>query len=140
MRDETWAALTHNLEEFPILRGEPAEWSEIDEASRAVGLPFPDDYRRFIRRFGAGVVGAYPIFGVRPVEAMGIAWSVVERNRFYRAQSWPGVENWVVFSADHAGNPFGFAEGRVLLSDHDWGQIVEIAPNFEEFLIRTCKI
>ena len=84
-------------------------------------------------------MGAYPIFGLRPVEAMGSPWSVVEVNREFRAQNWPGVEEWVVISRDHAGNPLGLAgNGAVFVSDHDFGGITAVSPTFEEFIAEEC--
>jgi len=141
MHERTWIALGRSFEKFPELRGGRVSWDEIDVAARSVGLSFPEDYREFLHRYGAGIVGPYPIFGLCPVEAMGTAWSVVERNRRYRDQRWPGVDDWVIFSNDHAGNPFGFApNGAVWISDHDFGDIKEIAADFEGFLIRICKV
>lgn len=139
MRDETWRAIEEKFARHPILRGTGATLTQIDAASAEVGRDFPEEYREFLLRYGAGIVGPYPIFGVQPVEPMGDEWSVVDVNRRYRADRWPGVEDWLIISADHGGNPMGIAgDGRVLVSDHDFGGVAPMAGSFEEFLRKHC--
>jgi hypothetical protein len=90
-------------------------------------------------RYGAGIVGPYPIFGVRPVEDMGDEWSVVELNRRFREERWPGMGSSLVVSVEHAGNPLVVDEtGRVLVLDHDLGGVSLVAHSFEDFLTRRC--
>ena len=70
---------------------------------------------------------------------MGNEWSVVEVNRRYRADRWPGVDGWLIVSADHAGNPMGIAgDGRVWVSDHDSRDLALVAESFEHFLRKEC--
>ncbi len=139
MNADTWAALDSQFSRYPFLRGGRAAQAEIDAASAAVGTPFPEDYREFLARHGAAIVGPYPVFGLRPVEAMGNEWSVVEVNSRYRADRWPGVDGWLIVSADHAGNPIGIAnDGRVWVSDHDSRAVAAVADSFEHFLRREC--
>ena len=107
MKADTWTELDEKFERYPFLRGGSVERAEVDAASAAVGLAFPEDYREFLLRHGSAIVGAYPVFGIRAIEAMGDEWSVVELNRRFRSDRWPGVEGWLIFSADHAGNPIG---------------------------------
>jgi hypothetical protein len=79
------------------------------------------------------------VFGLRPVETMGNEWSVLDLNRRYRADGWPGLNDWIVISADHSGNPMGIdPSGRVWLSDHDLGGIAPIADTFEDFIRKHC--
>jgi hypothetical protein len=139
MRSDTRNALDERFGRYPFLRAGIVDPVEIDEASAAVGLPFPEAYREFLAEHGAAIVGPYPIFGLRPVEDMGGDWSVVELNRRYRSDRWRGVEDWVIVSADHAGNPFGIdRSGRVWISDHDSGAMHQVAESFEEFLRTRC--
>ncbi len=139
MREETWARLEVEFGRFPQLRGEGVPVVEIDRAVARLGLSFPDDYRDFVARYGSAIVGAYPVFGLRPVEPMGNEWSVVEVNQRYRADGWPGVDDWLIVSADHAGNPIGIGkDGRLWLSDHDFGDITVAAESFEDFLLKQC--
>jgi hypothetical protein len=134
---ETWNLLEDLFQRFPILRAEPVPGTEVHEASAELGLVFPDDYSQFVERFGAAMVGAYPIFGLRPVDPMGTFWSVVQVNKHFRSQSWPGIADWLIISMDQGGNPLGIDNsGKVLCSDH--GDVISIAENFEDFLRVHC--
>jgi hypothetical protein len=122
-----------------MLKAEPVPAAEVTAASATMRLSFPADYSEFLERYGAALVGPFPIFGLRAVEAMGNEWSVVEVNRRYRADNWPGVQNWLVVSADHSGNPMGIdRDGRVWISDHDLGGISPVGDDFEDFLRKKC--
>lgn len=139
MIDSTWKLLDGEFSRFPTLRGGEVPFDEIDGASDAIGISLPQDYRDFIHRYGSAMVGSFPIFGLRPVDAMGNQWSVIDTNRQYRDQQWAGVEGWLVVSADLSGNPIGIdKQGVVWLSDHDYGSIEKLAQTFEEFLLRHC--
>ncbi len=139
MKQESWARLEEEFDRFPQLRGEGAPGAEVDAAASQVGVAFPDDYRDFVARYGGAIVGAYPVFGLRPVEPMGNEWSVVAVNQRYRTEDWPGIGDWLIVSADHAGNPIGIGtDGRVRISDHDFGGVAVVAENFEEFLVSKC--
>lgn len=50
--------------EAPILRAVdlPSE-AEIVQAEREIGVPFPEDYRQFLLRYGGAMVGSHPAFG-----------------------------------------------------------------------------
>jgi hypothetical protein len=51
----------------------------------------------------------------------------------------PGNPNWLIISEDHAGNSVGLADdGKVYVWDHDFGQIVQIADGFEDYLRKKC--
>lgn len=135
MKPETLRSLEGEFERFPILRAEAVGDGEIDEAVAALGVEFPPDYRELVRRYGAAMLGSYPVFGLRPVEPMGTMWSVVQVNRHFRKDRWPGVDDWLIVSMDLGGNPIGIAaDGQVWISDH--GHVSIIASSFEEFVRR----
>lgn len=137
MTNQTWKKLESQFAEFPILRGESAAEDEIDAASEAIGRSFPAEYREFLGRYGGAIVGPYPVFGIKPVAPMGNLWSVVDVNRQYRRDAWPGIDEWLIVSRDHAGNPIGItANQEVWVSDH--GQVYRLAGSFEEFLLNKC--
>lgn len=139
MTDDTWTRLDAAFARFPMLKAEPVPARDVAAASATLRLPFPRDYRAFLERYGAAIVGSSPIFGLRPVEPMGNEWSVVDVNRRYRADNWPGVEDWLVISADNSGNPIGIdRDGRLWTSDHDLGEVLLVAEDFEEFLRKKC--
>lgn len=140
MKARTKGELDALFTRHPILRADGASDAEIDQASKALGILFPSDYRVFLRRYGGAVVGAYSIIGLRLATPMGDEErSVVEVTNRFRSQGWPGTSEWVVFSVDLAGNPIGFsADGSVWISDHDEGAIFKVADSFDAFLWRQC--
>ncbi len=87
MRKDTWNAIEAMFARFPILRAEAVTYREIDAASQSVGIPFPNDYREFVSRYGGAIVGPHPVFGLRRAEPMGRdESSVVEVIRLQRAK------------------------------------------------------
>jgi hypothetical protein len=139
MTQSMWRLLDDDFRRYPRLAGTPAGDDEIDEAAIALEWQLPPDYRDFLRRYGSAIVGRYPIYGIRPALILGRDWSVVEINRRYREDQWPGVDGWLIISTDHGGNPFGFApDGRIWISDHEFGVIEPVAENFEHFLRKEC--
>ena len=116
----------------------PAE-DEISRAASVLGCTFADDYVTFLRRYGGATVGVSEIYGLRPVEVMGVEWSVVKVTQRYRRDGFPGTEVWHVISGDGYGNPIGIArDGRVMISDHDAGGISVLEDSFEDFLVKWC--
>lgn len=140
MRQETWSALDDLFAEYPFLKAEGVPNKEIVFASQTLGIPFDPDYIEFIHRYGGAIVGPYRVYGLRRAEAMGIReGSVIDQTLRVWQEDWLGVDNWLIISGDHAGNPFGLDKaGTVWLSDHDFGEVVRIADNFEDFIRRVC--
>ena len=141
MKHDTWDQLERKLADAPIMRASdrPSE-EEVDAASKEIGIPFPQDYREFLLRYGGAMVGPYPVFGLRAVPVMeDDRWSVVDVTRQVRSWGLEGVSNWIVFSEDHAGNPIGMdADGKVWIYDHDFGGVSELAGSFEEYIREHC--
>jgi hypothetical protein len=140
MRNETWEALDSQFSETPILKAESVELDEIVAAERRLSVPLVDDYREFIRRYGGAIVGPFPVYGLRKAGPMGNReGSFLEITEAFRQKGWPGVENWVVISMDHGGNPIGLdADGKIWISDHDAGAVQVIAKSFESYLRKQC--
>ena len=95
---------------------------------------------RNLGSYGAGFAGAYPIYGLRPVELMGDDfWSVVAVTNEFRSQGVPGTDRWIVFSDDQACNPVGMdKDGKVWIHDHDFGGIALLENSFEDYLRNWC--
>lgn len=140
MRDQTWQALEDFFSEYPVLKAEPVKSAEVTAAERKIGIPLPEDYKEFIRRYGGAIVGPFSIFGLRHAEPMGDdESSFLEVTRRFREDHWPGTDKWVIISTDFDGNPVGLdAEGKVWISDHDVSAIQPLAPNFEAYLRKLC--
>ena len=129
--DPDWAEVLR-----PI--GPPVTETEIDEASRELGLYFPRAYRDFLLRFGGISVGGEHIHGLRRTEINPCL--MIDITNHYRALSWPHAEQWIVVSEDVSGSPVGIApDGRVLCSCEDkCYEIEEWGKSFEDFLRRWC--
>lgn len=139
MRQETWEKLDEMFRKHPVMKAEPVSFEEINESEARLGTPLQEDYRQFVHRYGGAIVGPFPIFGLRRAKPMGKEESLLDMTTHFRQQKWPGVDNWVVVSIDHSGNPIGLdAEGRIWISDHDAGSVQMIAPNFEVYLRKSC--
>jgi len=139
MNEETIDRLTAKFAEHPVLRGRPAADAAIESAQQRLKCRFDRDYIEFLRRFGSAVVGPNSIFGIGVADAMGEDEEVVEQTERFRAQRWPGVGNWYIVSVDGRGNPIGIApDGKVRLSDHDVGDISDVAESYEMFLVNCC--
>jgi hypothetical protein len=140
MRPDTWQAIDEMFQEDPVLRAEEVSCEEIDAAAAQAGFQLGSDYREIVHRYGGGIVGSYRVYGLRRAPAMGrTEGSVFEITRDFRRQRWPGVNDWLVISTDHAGNPVGLdEEGKVWISDHDAGVVEVIANSFEEYVRKRC--
>jgi hypothetical protein len=140
MRPETWLAIDEMFREDPVLRGGEVPYGEIDAAASRLGFRLGSEYREFVHRYGGAIVGPYPIYGLRRAPAMGQKeGSVFDITRDFKQQGWPGVNDWLVISIDHAGNPVGLDEdGKVWISDHDAGVVEVIANTFEAYLRKRC--
>lgn len=140
MNPETWAAIEKIFAKHPVMRAEPVAHEEINAAAAASDVGFPQDYREFIHRYGGAIVGPLPIIGLRRAPAMArTESSVLDVTKHFRQQGWRGVQNWLVVSVDHAGNPIGLdKDGKVWIFDHDAGILEIIGDDFEDFLRKRC--
>src|SRR6266700_2396519 len=105
MIDDTRQRIEAQFTKHPVTKAEGVPEGEIDLAASDLGMSFPEDYREFLQRYGGGIVGQYPILGLRKAEAMASdTWSVVAITKEYRLENWAGVDKWLVISVDQAGN------------------------------------
>jgi hypothetical protein len=141
MNDTTWSALEKSFDRWPQSKASPVEPSDFDQAMQSYGQ-IDADYREFVLRYGGGIVGSNPIYGIRMAEFMGTvggARTAPDVTNWFRNQRWPGTDNWLIFSIDGAGNPIGFAaDGTVWISDHDSRQISQLASGIEDYLLKWC--
>lgn len=112
--------------------------TEILAAEQDLQVAFCEQYKCFIEKYGGAILPGHYIYGLRKTLLMGNdIWNVIHLTKFYRDQKWPGTENWYIVSDDGSGNPFGVdPDGKVWLSDHDTGEIIQVAEDFEEFLYK----
>lgn len=120
----------------PILVAGPVTNAEVNEIQVFAEFQLPKSYCEFVRRYGAAIVGPYPVFGCGASKAMGVMdASVIDVTKRFRADNWPNTDKALVVSTDHAGNAFTLeASGRVNCFDHDCGVSETIFDTFEGFL------
>jgi hypothetical protein len=114
------------------IRSPPASDAQIAAFERKFG-PMPSDFRWFLAACGGGVVGSE---WVDDIGRLG------ETHTKFVAESgsprgWR-MEDVFVIGWDKGGNPFGIhrKSGKMLVEDHDFGGIHEMASSFEAFLER----
>jgi len=140
MKANTRQLLEELFPKTPILKAESVDAAEIAAAEAALGVSLSHDYKEFIARYGGGIVGPFPIFGLRKAAPMAKNEdSFVEVTKMFRRQGWPDVRKLAVISMDHAGNPIGIdGAGRVWISDHEARTVQVIADDFETYLRKSC--
>ena len=142
MNATTWARIEADFSRWPKSKASPVDSDEFDEAMQSFG-PIDPDYREFVLRYGGGIVGPNPIYGLPKATFMGTVGgksTAPDLTEWFRAKQWPGIDDWLIFAIDQGGNPIGFAkDGTVWLSDQlDFKQIVQLASGFEEYLLKWC--
>ena len=122
--------------EYPMMSGQRVSKLEVETAERRLGRSFDPDYKEFLLRYGAAMIGAQPVLGLSRVEVLGDDWwSVVHVTRHFWDDGWAGTDGWYIVSTDGSGNPIGIDDtGRVWISDHDTGKIEMLSENFCSWL------
>jgi hypothetical protein len=143
MDEQVWRMVDERFRRHPKARASAVEASEFDCAIGGAGYHIDPDYKEFVLRYGGGIVGPSPIYGLRKAEFMGTVGgksTAPELTAWFQAKQWPGIENWLIFSMDQGGNPIGFSsDGKVWLSDQlDFKQIVQLASGFEDYVLKWC--
>ena len=109
----------------------PATEKQLREFEAIFG-PIPGDYRWYLAHCGGGVIGSEWVDGIDELPAS---------HRKFRAECGPGgwsMRDVFVIGWDGRGNPFGIhrSTGKLLVEDHDFGGVHEVAESFEAFVIR----
>ena len=109
----------------------PATEEELQEFETVFGT-IPEDYRWLLQTCGGGVIGRDWVDGIVVL---------ADSHRKFQREFGP-PRGWTmrdvfVIGWDGGGNPFGIerSTGRVLVEDHQFGGIHELAPSFEEFVL-----
>ena len=107
----------------------PASEEQLLEFEREFG-PIPTDFRWYLSTCGGGVCGAEWIDDIV---------TLPRSHRKFKAEL--GPRGWTmpdvfIIGWDGGGNPFGIelSTGRMLVEDHDFGGIHEMACSFSAFL------
>jgi hypothetical protein len=114
------------------LRHAPATEEQLREFEESFGK-IPPDYRWFLLTCGGGHFGSEAVDDI-----VGLANSHTKFHReFGPPRGWTMREVFII-GWDGSGNPFGIetSTGRVVVEDHSFGGINEVAPSLEEFMLR----
>ncbi len=114
------------------LRREPATEQELREFEESY-CAIPSDYRWFLLTCGGGHFGAEEVYDITELAKSHAKF----RREFGPPRGWT-MRNVFIIGWDGSGNPFGIeaATGRVVVEDHNFGGIHELAPSLEEFMLR----
>ena len=112
------------------IRFPPASESRLAAFEARFGK-IPPIFRWFLEECGGGVVGSERVDGIE---------ELTRTHQKFTAESkipsgWR-MKDVFVIGWDGAGNPFGIdlKTGRLLVEDHNFGGLHEMAPSFEAFL------
>lgn len=99
--------------------------------------PIPAEFRWFLAACGGGPVGSEWVDSIRELPATHRKF----RSEFGPPRGWTLAEVFVI-GWDGSGNPFGIhaPSGRVLVEDHDFGGIHEMAQSFRGFLAEGLSL
>lgn len=108
----------------------PATESQIEAFKEEHGH-IPEDFRWFLLHCGGGVVGAEWVDNVDALDRTHETFNAESET----PNGWT-MRDVFVIGWDGAGNPFGIHRktGQVLVEDHTFGGICELAPSFYAFL------
>jgi hypothetical protein len=108
----------------------PAAEGELRAFEAEFG-PIPAEFRWFLGACGGGPVGSEWTDSIRELPATHRKF----RSEFGPPRGWTLADVFVI-GWDGSGNPYGIHDptGRVLVEDHDFGGIHEMAPSFAAFL------
>jgi len=140
MNQITLDQLDADFATHPVLVAGPASATEMASLEAFASFPLPADYKDFVSRYGGAIVGPYSVFGYGASDAMGNnESSAIQITKRFRSLKWPGCENTLVISTDHAGNAITLdQQGRVHRYDHDSGTMEQLSVSFEGFVTNLC--
>lgn len=129
--------------QVPEAFGEPASEEEIINAERKLGTKLPEEYKVFLREFGAGGVGGAIILGLSEAEFL-YTPSFVDISLQFRKQfrdDIPEYGNLVVIGIDGSGNPIGYLPNNttIFVNDHDFGGRYDVANDFCDYIDKALS-
>jgi hypothetical protein len=113
------------------LREAPATETELQEFEAVFGA-IPDDYRWLLVTCGGGVIGAERLDGIKSLAKSHAKF----QQELGAPRGWTMREVFII-GWDGSGNPFGIDQksGRILIEDHQFGGIHEIAASLQDFVL-----
>jgi len=130
---DTKKKIQEHIEAMPeAMRCEPATEQQLCEFETTYGA-IPEDYRWFLLTCGGGHFGAEEVDDI-----VDLTRSHAKFHReFGQPRGWT-MQDVFIIGWDGSANPFGIetTTGRVVVEDHNFGGIHELAPSLEEFMLR----
>ena len=126
-RSDAQRRILDALSGFPEdVREAPATAEELERFERAFG-EVPDEYRWFLLNWGGGAVGPEWLDGIRSLPRSQTKY----QKEFGPPMGW-SMERVFIIGWDGFGNPIAIHKpsGRVLVEDHDFGGVHELATSF----------
>lgn len=116
----------------PALLHEPATEEQLRVFEATYGA-IPEDYRWFLATCGGGLFGSVQVDDIVQLTKGHAKF----RRELGSPRGWT-MQNVFVIGWDGGGNPFGIemSTGRVVVEDHDFGGVQELAPSLGEFMVR----
>ena len=133
LSDEAKQKVENHVQGLPqSLRHPPATLEQIQEFENRFG-EIPKDYQWFLMQCGGGTFGTEHLDDI-------VALSHTHK-KFSKESSIPRgwtMRNVFIIGWDGSGNPFGIERttGRILVEDHAFGGIHELAPNLQAFMLK----
>jgi hypothetical protein len=130
---EAQKRIKEHLEALPDgLRHEPATEEQLREFEAKYG-EIPEGYRWFLLACGGGHFSSDEVDDIVRLAETHAKF----RRELESPRGWT-MKGVFVIGWDGSGNPFGIerASGRVVVEDHNFGGIHELAPSLEQFMLR----
>jgi hypothetical protein len=117
------------------MRGELASEEQLSEFE-AIHGKIPEDFRWFLLTCGGGPIGRDFVDDLAELTKSHAKF----RREFGPPRGWT-MQGVFIIGWDGFGNPFGIetATGRLVVEDHNFGGIHELAPSLEEFMLRGVR-
>jgi len=114
------------------LQKAPATEQQLCEFETTHGS-IPEDYRWFLATCGGGCFGSEKVDDIVRLSNSHAKF----KREFGPPRGWT-MKNVFIIGWDGAGNPFGIeqATGRVVVEDHNFSGVYEMAPSLEEFMLK----
>ncbi len=110
--------------------------SELEAFETQYGR-IPEDHRWFLQACGGGTIGSEWVDGIQELGRT--------HEKFLAESTRPNgwtITNVFVIGWDGTGNPFGIhrQSGRILVEDHNFGGVHELAPSLAVFLLQGLNM
>ncbi|MCP1446924.1 SMI1/KNR4 family protein [Priestia megaterium] len=138
MKIELLNAVDQEFERYPEAFGGAVTSEEVTQAEAKLKVKLPEDFKKFLLRYGSGAIGEAIVLGLREAEFVSTP-SFVDKSLQFRNMLPQGYEHFVVIGVDSAGNPVGFQypNKEIIIVDFDFSGKKVIAGSFEEYLEKS---